>query len=230
MHATVLAEDIGMSEVLIPRYPGNLSALGLLASDQIYEMVRTVLGGLDSIDLRELAAVRDAQAAGGREALARRGFAGDAMRFAHALDMRYAHQAFEITVDMADDDEWSIESLRSAFLSTYRHHYGHADPDGDVEVVNIRTSVIGVTRKPSVRRLGPREGTVEGAVIARRDAWFDEARVNVAVYEREHLPVDVSFEGPAIVEEDGATTVITPGWNARKDRSGNLRLSSTSRD
>ena len=65
------------------------------------------------------------------------------------------------------------------------------------------------------RRLAPREGTVEGAVIARRDAWFDEARVNVAVYEREHLPVDASFEGPAIVEEDGATTVITPGWRRR---------------
>ena len=230
MHATVLAEDIGMSEVLIPEYPGNLSALGLLASDQIYEMVRTVLGRLDSMDLRELAAVRDAHAAGGREALARRGFAGDAMRFAHALDMRYAHQAFEITVDVADDDEWSIESLRGAFLSTYRHHYGHADPDGDVEVVNVRTSVIGVTRKPSVRRLGPRGGTVEDAVIARRDAWFDEVRVNVAVYERERLPVDVSFEGPAIIEEDGATTVITPGWIARRDCSGNIRLSSTNRN
>ena len=229
MHATALAEDIGMSEVLIPGHPGNLSALGLLASDQVYEMVRTFLGRLDSIDLGELAAVRDAHAAGGRAELARRGFAGDAVRLAHALDMRYAHQAFEITVDMAPGDAWSIETLRSAFLSTYRRHYGHADPDGDVEVVNVRTSVIGVTRKPSVRRLAPREGTVEGAVIASRDAWFDEARVNVAVYEREHLPADVSFEGPAIVEEDGATTVITPGWIARKDRSGNLRLSSTSR-
>lgn len=142
---------------------------------------------------------------------------------------RLAHQAFEITVDMVPGDAWTIETLRGAFLSTYRHHYGHADPDGDVEVVNVRTSVIGVTRKPSVQRLAPREGTVEDAVIARRDAWFDEAPVNVAVYEREHLPVDVSFEGPAIVEEDGATTVITPGWIARKDRSGNLRLSSTSR-
>ena len=229
MHATVLAEDIGMSEVLIPRYPGNLSALGLLASNQIYEMVRTFLGRLDSIDPHELAAVRDAHAADGRKELARRGFASDAMRFAHALDMRYAHQAFEITVDMADDAEWSVGTLRNAFLSTYRHHYGHADPDGDVEVVNIRTSVIGVTRKPPVPRLAPSAGTVEGAVTARRDAWFDETRVSVAVYERELLPVEVPFEGPAIVEEDGATTVITPGWTARKDRSGNLRLGSTNR-
>ena len=230
MHATVLAEDIGMSEVLIPGYPGNLSALGLLASDQVHEMVRTFLGRLDSMDLRALAAARDVHAAEGRAELARRGFANDAMRVVHALDMRYAHQAFEITVDMADGDTWSVETLRSAFLSTYRRHYGHADPDGAVEVVNIRTSAVGVTRKPLVRPLGSGTGTVEGAVIARRDAWFDEVRVNVAVYEREHLPVDVSFEGPAIVEEGGATTVITPGWIARRDRSGNLRLSSTNRE
>ena len=229
MHATVLAEDIGMSEVLIPRFPGNLSALGLLASDQVHEMVRTFLGRLDSINLSELAGVREAHAAEGRAELARRGFDRDAMRLAHALDMRYAHQAFEITVDMADDAEWSVETLRDAFLGTYRRHYGHADPDGDVEVVNVRTSVIGLTRKPSVPRLDPGPGTVEGAVIARREAWFDDARVNVAVYERERLPVDVSFEGPAIVEEDGATTVITPGWIARADRSGNLRLVSTGR-
>ena len=230
MHATVLAEDIGMSEVLIPRHPGNLSALGLLASDQVYEMVRTFLGRLDSIDLRELAAVRETHAADGRTELARRGFDRDAMRLAHALDMRYAHQAFEITVDMADDIEWSVETLRDAFLGAYRRHYGHADPDGDVEVVNVRTSVIGVTRKPSVPRLAPGAGTIEGAVTARRDAWFDDVRMNVAIHERERLPVDVWFEGPAIVEEDGATTVITPGWIARKDGSGNLRLVSASRN
>ena len=226
MHATLLAEEIGMTGILIPMHPGNLSALGLLASDQVHEMVRTFIGQLDAIDPGELTAVRDAHAAAGEEELARRGFAGDAMRFSHALDMRYAHQAFEITVDIADDG-WSVDSLRSAFLATYRHHYGHADADGDVEVVNVRTRVIGVTRKPSVRRLAPGAGTVEGAVIARRDAWFDEAPVSVAVYERDRLPVDRPFAGPAIVEEDGATTVITPGWTARRDDSGNLRLSAT---
>jgi N-methylhydantoinase A len=45
------------------------------------------------------------------------------------------------------------------------------------------------------------------------------------VYERERLPVDATFEGPAIVEEDGATTVLPPGWRGHRDASGNLRLS-----
>ena len=230
MHATVLAEDIGMSEVLIPQIPRQPVRAGAAC----IRIRSTKWCGRSSAvstrsTLRALAGVREAHAADGRADLARRGFDRGAMRLAHALDMRYAHQAFEITVDMADDAEWSAETLRDAFLTTYRRHYGHADPDGDIEVVNVRTSVIGVTRKPSVPRLDPGTGTIEGAVTARRDAWFDESRVNVAIYERRRLPVDVSFEGPAIVEEDGATTVITPGWVARADRSGNLRLVSTGR-
>lgn len=223
MHATLLAEEIGMSEVLIPIFPGNLSALGLLASDQVYESVWTSLCQLDSLDLVALATARDAHVADGRRELARRGFTDDAMRFAHALDMRYARQAFEITVEMTEE-VWTVESLRRAFLATYEHHYGHADAAGEIEVVNIRTSIIGINRKPAVPRLRRRKGTIGDAIIVRRDAWFDETQVNVAVYERDKLPIDTPFDGPAIIEEDGSTTVITPGWTARIDRSGNLRL------
>ena len=188
-------------------------------------MVRTFLGRLESFDFRELTAVRDTHTASGREEIAHHGFAGDAMRFAHALDMRYAHQAFEITVHMSDR-EWGTETLRDAFLSTYEHHYGRADPDGDIEVVNVRTSVIGATRKPPVPRLAAGARKLEDAVIERRDAWCDEMPATVAVYERDRLPVDVAFEGPAIVKGDGATTVVTPGWAVRRDDAGNLKLKS----
>ena len=223
MHATLLAEEIGMSEVLVPIFPGNLSALGLLASDQTHETVRTFLARLDSFDLAALIELRNAHVAEGRRELTRRGFADEAMRFAHALDMRFARQAFEITVDLADG-AWTMDSLRSAFLATYERHYGYADHDGEIEIVNVRTSVIGVTRKPAVRRLRRGKATLDDALIGQRDVWFDGKPLRIAVYERDRLPVELPFDGPAIIEEDGSTTVITPGWAARKDRSGNLRL------
>jgi N-methylhydantoinase A len=223
MHATLLAEEIGMSEVLVPIFPGNLSALGLLASDQTHETVRTFLARLDSLDLAALIELCDAHVAEGRRELARRGFADEAMRFTHALDMRFARQAFEITVDLADG-AWTMDTLRDAFLATYERHYGYADHDGEIEIVNVRTSVIGVTRKPAVRRLRRGKATLDGALIGQRDVWFDGRSARVAVYERDRLPVEVPFDGPAIIEEDGSTTVITPGWTAHKDHSGNLRL------
>ena len=223
MHATLLADEIGMREVFVPVFPGNLSALGLLASDQIHESVVTFLGRLNSLDLAALISARDAHVAEGRRELTRRGFMDDTIRFSHALDMRYARQAFEITVDMTTAN-WSVESLRSAFLDTYERYYGHADSSGEIEVVNLRTSIIGINRKPIVPRVNQRTRGIDDAVIGTRESWFDESRIVVNIYDRDKLPIDQSFSGPAIIEEDGSTTVITPGWTGRTDPAGNLRL------
>jgi N-methylhydantoinase A len=228
MHATILAEEIGMSEVLVPIHPGNLSALGLLASDQVYEAVRTHLARLDSLDLDGLLALRDAHVANGRTELAGRGFPDGRMRFTHALDMRFARQAFEIIVEIPDD-AWSPAALRRTFLETYEKHFGHAGSDGEIEIVNVRTRIIGVTRKPEIKHLRRGKGALADALKQHRRAWFDGAWTKVPVYEREQLPVETAFQGPAIVEEDGSTTVISPGWHGRRDRQGNLRLTAAQR-
>tara|TARA_B100000686_G_scaffold133157_1_gene140124 strand:+ start:12021 stop:14066 length:2046 start_codon:yes stop_codon:yes gene_type:complete len=223
MHATLLADEIGMREVFIPVFPGNLSALGLLASDQIHESVVTFLGRLNSLDLAALLSTRDAQVTEGRRELIRRGFTNDTIRFTHSIDMRYSRQAFEITVEMATES-WSLASLRRAFLDTYERHYGHADSNGEIEVVNLRTSIIGVNKKPMVPRAHERRGSIEDAIIGSRESWFDESLIVVNIYDREKLPVNQRFSGPAIVEEDGSTTVVTPGWTGHIDSAGNLRL------
>ena len=117
--------------------------------------------------------------------------------------------------------------LRNAFFASYERHFGHADKKGDIEIVSIRTSANGITRKPVIKRLPGSAGSVYDAVISRRDAWFDGVCMSVPVYEREKLPIDKVLLGPAIVEEDGSTTVISPGWSATRDETGNLRLKQT---
>jgi N-methylhydantoinase A len=226
MHATQIADEIGMREILIPILPGNLSALGLLASDQTYERVQTFLARLSTLDPAVLGAALDEHVRRGREALRQRGFKDDAMRFQHALDMRYARQAFELTVDILDAVRTPAE-LRTIFLETYARHFGRADPAGEIEVVNLRTTSIGVTDKPA---FPPVRGTPQrnaGAMTARRTLVVDGAALEAAVYARERLPVETAFDGPAIVEEDGATTVVLPGWRARRDATGNLRLNAS---
>jgi N-methylhydantoinase A len=220
MHATQIADEIGMREILVPVLPGNLSALGLLASDQSYERVRTFVARLSTLDARALAAVLEEHERRGREELRQRGFADGAMRFRHALDMRYARQAFELTVDLPAGAE-----LRKLFLESYARHYGRADPQGEIEIVNLRTTSVGVTAKPElppVRGAAPR---LADAVKERRRLVAGGKDVQAAVYERERLPVDATFDGPAIIEEEGATTVVLAGWRARRDATGNLRLS-----
>jgi N-methylhydantoinase A len=224
MHATQIADEIAMHEILIPILPGNLSALGLLASDQSYERVRTFVARLSTLDPEPLAAALDEHERLGRDQLSQRGFEPHAMRFRHALDMRYARQAFELTVDLPGSVRSRAE-LRKNFLDAYARHYGRADPEGEIEIVNLRTTSVGVTDKPA---FPPVRGAVQRlahAVTAERTLVVDGTVLMAAVYERERLPIDVIFEGPAIIEEDGATTVVLPGWRARRDATGNLRLS-----
>ena len=224
MHATQIADEIALREILIPILPGNLSALGLLACDQSYERVRTFLARLSTIDPASLGAALDEHERLGRDELRRRGFEPGAMRFRHALDMRYTRQAFELTVDLPDSVR-TAAGLRQNFLAAYARHYGRADPEGEIEVVNLRTTSVGVTNKPALPPVRGACQRLADAVTAQRTLIVDGAAVTAAVYERERLPVETPFEGPAIVEEDGSTTVVLPGWRARRDATGNLRLS-----
>jgi len=232
MHAAQIAEEIGMTEILVPALPGNLSALGLLASDQRYDRVRTFMARLSRLDPATLRASIDEHEQQEGAELARRGFAGDAMRFRHALDMRYVRQAFELTVELpVEPTEESTEgvcepqALRQIFVDAYTRHFGRADATAEIEIVNLRTTAIGLTEHPALPRATATGRNLEEAVIARRPLIAGGRPFTAVVYERERLPVDALFEGPAVVEEDGATTVVTPGWRGRRDSRGNLRLS-----
>ena len=149
------------------------------------------------------------------------------VEFAHALDMRYARQGFELTVEIPQhpSDEGI---LRDAFLDTYARQYGHADAGGDIEIVNLRTTVIGVTPKPQVRRLPRDGGDVSAAALDSRPLSVAGQWLTVPIYERERLPVDAKFVGPTIIEESGSTTVVLSGWHGHRDEMGNLVLEATS--
>ena len=101
MHATQIAAELGMRRVLVPLDPGNLSALGLLVSDQRREHVRTFLAPLANLDLDAIVAALDEQERAGRKEMQASGEEVLEVRFAHALDIRYARQGFELTVDLA---------------------------------------------------------------------------------------------------------------------------------
>jgi N-methylhydantoinase A len=223
MHAAALAEELGIREVVVPLHPGNLSALGLVASDQRYELVRTFLRIVSELDCSALDATLDAAEAEGARLLATRGFASDSIRFDHALDMRYVRQAFEITVPLPGRPV-SREGLRAAFLATYERHYGHVDAGSEIEIVNLRTTAAGLTVKPRAKHFAPAGGTLADALLGRLLMIVGDKDLDAAVYEREKLPQGEAFSGPCIVEELGATTVVLPGWTCERDTYGNLRL------
>ncbi|HMH53340.1 MAG TPA: hydantoinase/oxoprolinase family protein [Candidatus Acidoferrum sp.] len=218
MHAALIAEELAIPRVLVPEHPGNFSALGLLVSDVKHDDSRTRVGLLgarrDAID----AAFAEMEAAA-VERLATEGFAAGDRRIDRALDLRYLGQAFELTVPLAPGP-LDLGAITQDFHGRHLATYGHADPAGDVELVNVRIAARGIVDKPLPRAYVARGQARRGT----RTAWFNGAATSVEVYEREGLATSTTLRGPAIVEEFGATTVVPPDWSARVDESGNLVL------
>ena len=220
MHALALAEEIGLPRVLVPRYPGNFSALGLLASDIKHDDVRTRIG-----PLREQRLVLDAlfeeMSTVAQRQLELEGFAPAQQRLVRSVDVRYRGQAFELNVAVGQSRE--IEAIEADFHAQHRATYGHADPDASVELVNARLVAYGLVVKPVA---APHQADAHhgAAPVTRRAIWFGGVRHDCPVWERDRLNTGAVLRGPGIVEEFGATTVIPPGWRGLADMRGNLRF------
>jgi N-methylhydantoinase A len=220
MHALALADDIGIPRVLVPRHPGNFSALGLLASDIKHDEVRTRVG-----PLRErwslLAGLFAGMEQGVRRQLELEGFDAARQRMHRSLDLRYRSQAFELNLELGEE---SLAAVEAAFHQCHQAMYGHADPTATIELVNARLSAYGIVARPAPERHRAAAAALEAALIERRAVRFDGAAHDCPVWERERLRGDAELRGPAIVEEFGATTVVPPGWRGAVDGYGNLRF------
>jgi N-methylhydantoinase A len=225
MHALALADEIGIPRVLVPRHPGNFSALGLLASDIKHDEVRTRVG-----PVRErwslLPALFADMEGGVRRQLELEGFDASQQRMRRSLDLRYRSQAFELNLDLGDESlaAEALAAVEAAFHTRHQAMYGHADPTAPIELVNARLSAYGVVTKPAAARPESGGANLDAALIERRSVRFEGAAHDCPVWERERLPAGTTLRGPAIVEEFGATTVVPPGWRGALDVHGNLRF------
>jgi N-methylhydantoinase A len=220
LHACGLAAALEMPDVLVPKFPGGLSAVGILRADVVKDFSQTVLQ--PAISARGIsAALRRAFAkleARGRREMAREGFSARAIRIERLLDMRYVGQAFELTVPAAGDP-------LAVFHRAHERRYGYADASKPAEVVNVRARFIGSTPKPELPRSRPGRAGCAGAIVSRRRAFFRGRPVQTPVYDRSRLRAGNRFAGPAIVAEYSATTLLPPGWRCRVDAYENLILS-----
>ncbi|MBI4561514.1 MAG: hydantoinase/oxoprolinase family protein [Candidatus Rokubacteria bacterium] len=223
MHAIPVAEELEITRILVPRHPGNFSALGLLASDIKHDAVRTRIGRLSEAGLGRLRRTFSEMKTDGAAELSEEGFAASDMRLHCSLDLRYLGQAFELAVPV-DAETMTASGIASDFHRRHLETYGHADETGEVEVVNLRLTAWGLVPKPDFPPYRSETVTLGEARIEERPVYFNDSFLSCPVYQRERLPAGAGLSGPAIVEEFGATTVLFPGWTASLDPVGNLIL------
>ncbi|OGL18274.1 MAG: hypothetical protein A3F92_04025 [Candidatus Rokubacteria bacterium RIFCSPLOWO2_12_FULL_71_22] len=223
MHALALAEEIGVPRVLVPRHPGNFSALGLLASDIKHDDVRTRVGPLRE-RLPVAAELFEEMAAAARRRLELEGFAPHGQRLLRSLDLRYRGQAFELNVAAGEAGPLALGAIEAAFHRQHLAAYGHENREAPIELVNARLTALGLVQKPASERYRSDTTSLQAALVERRLVWFGSAGHDCPVWERDRLPEGAELRGPGIVEEFGATTIVLPSWRGTVDAHGNLRF------
>jgi N-methylhydantoinase A len=213
LHAAAVAADLGIGRVLVPVNPGLLSAYGLLIADTRQDFAVTRVGPVGRVTDGEVAAVF-----GDLEREARREFGAyerpwSDVRCRREMDMRYAGQAYEISVPC---DGMPVASIVEAFHEAHQARYGHAVRDQDVEVVGYRL----IAAAPSPLR-GVRSAPADSpATISSKPGGTAAA----GYHARYAIEAGARLAGPCVVEEPTATTYVPEGWSARADRLGNLVL------
>ena len=225
LHACDVADECGIKRVLVPQEPGTLCARGILLSDVSRDYVHTQLAVATDETWQSIVRVMSAMVQAGNEWLAREQIAGARRIFRLAIDARYQGQSHEIRVFMDRVDESDREAFVEAFHRTHCTEYGHEIRGLPIEIVNCRVQAIGLVAKGTSRAAG-RIGTLATARVGTRDVYFGENQGWIAtnIYRREALPQMTPLDGPAIIEEMSATTLVLPGRTAMLELAGNILI------
>lgn len=212
LHACELADRLGITRVLIPRYPGVLCALGLLVADVQVDDSLPILVRANRGIVARLRAMQAELLAIGREELRREGIEDDEMQFQIYLDMRYVGQAHEITIPFASD-------IISDFHTAHAQAYGHFMEDKPIEIVNMRLQAIGEITKPDLSPESPKNAPIEEAYLGDKKSPLGGI---MALYNRDALSPGIRFSGEALVFQLDSTVYLAQGWSARVDGYRNL--------
>ncbi len=218
MHCAFLARLLGIREVLVPKNPGILSAVGMAAADVIKDYSLTVMrdGRLTAKqELEALFAPLEERAA---KEMAGEGFGAADVRFERALDMRYLGQSFEIVTPF-------VEDFAEAFEALHERVYGYRNAGRGLQAVNIRLRASASPEKPRFAEAGNLTPDIpDAAFLGETRTVFDGREFATRVVDRERLLPGNALSGPAILTEMSATLVVPPFARAAIDAFGNCRV------
>ena len=223
LHAVRLAQKLGIPRVLVPGDAGVGSALGFLHAPIAYEVVRTLLVRLDTLDAAALGALFGDMRAEA-ESVVRLGAPGAVLDEVRTGFMRYRGQGHEVAVRLPDGFAIDAAALRATFDETYARLYGRVIPGLEVEALTWVLSLAEAHSLPAAGTLPP--DCAPGAPAGRQRV-VDPATglaADAATYLRAALPPGARLHGPAVVLEDGTSTIVPPGFTAKVAAAGELLI------
>ncbi|MBM3521707.1 MAG: hydantoinase/oxoprolinase family protein [Alphaproteobacteria bacterium] len=229
-HASLLAEEAGLTSIIIPPGPATFCALGAILTDVKRDYVRSRKLALraDGESAAELARIFRALEERAASWIATEGDILGRTMFDAALDMRYAGQAFDLQVSIPGRQRERPQpgAIAELFHRAHERIYSFRDEDSAIEITTQRIRVTGrippigfpdVPRKPAPKPIGRRRVHVNGR------------QREISVYARNDLGRGAALDGPVIIEQEDCTVWVQPGWRATIDRTGSILVRSTGR-
>ena len=226
MHAVALARELGISEVIVPPDPGSFSAWGMLQSAVRQDFSEAFFRDFDDLDTADMQSRFTRLGGMAFSSLVGEGVDRDRIALIQRLDMRYQGQEHTLAVTLpgggvAPSRDDRLAALRRRFEATYRARYGHSNPEAALETVNLRLTALGDVGRPLLQA-GYRPDRPSDRPRRTGPVLFATGSYATARFDRAGLPPGCSIEGPAIVQEATATTVIPPEGSAAVDEYGCL--------
>ena len=226
LHAAMVARELQIGTVVIPRAPGHFSAYGMLVADLRRDFVNTWFTPLAEASFPVMEALFAEMEARGRETVTRgqAALAGTSVR--RSLDMRYVGQEHAVTVDLPLElfQTQDRDGIKSRFDAVHQTRYGFSVASEKAEIVSLRSAIVGEMRKPPFEHIaqgGPQPQPE--AFRGTRPVYFAGAGfVDTPTYDRSVLKAGNRIAGPALIEEHASTTVMHPGDSLEVDAFGDL--------
>jgi N-methylhydantoinase A len=225
LHAATLARSVGIPTVLVPPYPGLNCAMGMLQTSVRHSYLRSEVGVLRRFPTQRMNALFGELVEEALAEAAEEGFARDAVKLTRLLDLRYPHQGYTLPVPcpavVADDDKLA---LKSAFDALHGQVYGQSAPKEDAEIVTFRLQAEIDVPRLELPKLPTGDGNPERARKGERKLFdIDAGRfVTARIYDRARLLAGDRIDGPAIIDQFDATTVVLAGQTATVDPTATL--------
>ena len=223
MHGCLVAEGLGMRRVIVPNGPGVFSAFGLILANMRRESVISYMSRLSEVDTALLRQTVENAICDLNEQLLANGVIRETLVSTYGLEMRCTGQSHEIQVPgPLAPSEISRSGIETLFRKIYTERYGQPPNDKlDREIIALRVICEGRTEAlPPTVAAAQREGHP----MEVRAVWFGSRTHPTKIQHRDALPNNSRINGPAVISEDGATTVIPPGWSMRVHSTGALIL------
>ena len=228
LHAARLARQLDISRILVPGVPGILCALGLLMADLRVDFSRTSVLPATVASLPDVERVYSELEDEAASWMAREGLPDEQRSLRRVADMRYAGQNYELSIELPERglDEWQLGGVLDAFHAAHDLSYGFSSPGEPAQFVTLRLEATGTVPKARLAEIGAADCDVEQALIERRRVFLPETGDlgDCPVYDRDLLRHGHCFDGPAVVEQMDATTLVLPGQRVDVDRYGNLLI------